>query len=172
MTQSESALPPERERAVWERVRAGRTGAAPRQEPSPCPEPPGAEPIPPEKLLEWIAEACEAAALYAHLARCLPGQMRPWLAELACDKRRHARRLAAQYYLLTGRCARVQTEFTPEASPLELLRRRHRAELAASHAFLDAAAGAEQEQALLLEELGKDAARHSRMTLSLLEMAR
>ena len=167
MTQSESALPPERERAVWERVRAGRTGPSPRQEPAPCP--PEAEPIPPEKLLEWIAEACEAAALYAHLARCLPGRMRPWLTELACDKQRHARRLAAQYYLQTGRRARMQTDFTPEASPLELLRRRHREELATSHAFLDAAAGAEQ--ALLLEELGKDAARHSRMTLSLLEAA-
>lgn len=170
-------MDPEQERAVWERVAAGRSqgraelsvqtalASEPEQPPEdscPCRPAPG-------QLLEWIVHECEDAALYRHLACCLPAQARRCLLEMAADERRHARRLSAQYYVMTGRCPGGQPAFAPTACPLELLRRRYDEELAASAAYRDAAACAEGPLRELLDELSRDEARHSRMAMCLLE---
>ena len=154
-----------REQAVWARVTAAR------QEPE-RPETPDCRPDcspTPEQILDWICHECQDACLYHHLARCLPACAKPWLLEIAHDEQRHARRLAAQYYLMTGCKPHCCTQFRPEAQACELLRRQYQAELDGSAAYLDAAHCTGGDLSILLEELSKDEARHSRMVLCLLE---
>jgi len=158
-------LDAEQEMAVWARVMAGRQ--------EPAPDGPDCEPEPdcclrPEQLMEWVCHECHDVCLYHHLARCLP-RAKQWLLEMAHDEQCHAKRLAAQYYVLTGCKPCFCTRFHPEAQPCELLRRQYQAELDASAAYRAAADCAEGDLACLLEELSKDEARHSRMVMCLLE---
>ena len=171
-------MDPEQERAVWERVAAGRgRGQTPAAQPAPASEPEqppqdGCQPpcrITPEQLLGWITDECEDAALYRHLAQHLPSRARRGLLEMAADEHHHARRLSAQYFVMTGQCPRVQPAFVPTACPLETLRRRYEEELAGSAAYRDAAACADGTLRVVLDELSRDEARHSRMVMCLLE---
>ena len=157
----------EQEMAVWARVMEAR------QEPMPdLPDcAPDAKPdccLTPEQILDWICHECHDACLYRHLSRCLP-RAKQWLLEMAHDEQCHAKRLAAQYYLLTGRKPCFCTRFSPDSHACELLRRQYQEELDASAAYHEAAHCAEGDLACLLDELAKDEARHSRMVMCLLE---
>ena len=157
----------EQEMAVWARVMEAR------QEPMPdLPDcAPDAKPdrcLTPEQILDWICHECHDACLYRHLSRCLP-RAKQWLLEMAHDEQCHAKRLAAQYYLLTGRKPCFCTRFSPDSHACELLRRQYQEEINGSAAYHDAAHRAEGDLADLLDELSKDEARHSRMVMCLLE---
>lgn len=203
-------IDPEQERAIWERVRAGRSGTtmpqvSPAQEMNPSPpwvpddEPQlpnfpecrpdtpcqpehkpddrpdggcGCEPectITPALLLDWICHESKDACLYQHLARCLPRCAYAMLMELAADEQCHARRLSAQYYVMTGCCPQIQPCFHPSHCPLELLRRRYQEELEGARLYRDAAGCATGTLLQTLDELSRDEARHSRTVMHLLE---
>jgi len=157
-----------RECAVWERVRAAQTTYPPQRE-DPGTAQSCEHTVTSEQLREWIDHEWEDAALYRHLAGCLPPCAQRYLLEMATDEQGHARRLSAHYYAATGGCVERQGGYTPVCCPMETLRRQYAAELTGAQAYGDASRCAEGMLAELLDELSRDEARHSRMVMQLLE---
>ena len=125
-----------------------------------------------EVLTGFLEESREDKRQFLALARCAPVWARQTLREMAADEERHAGRLAAIYYLITGGCYRPQQNcrrITVE-NWCQALRERYHAEACNGLNFSRAA-----EETIdpclrqLLEELSAEEYGHASRLLAMLE---
>ena len=146
----------QKETRVWERIRGAgdeRRG--------------GAEA---EELQSLVRDELADACAYRTLAACLPPKERRCLLSIAKDESRHAKTLAAMYFLLQGR------RLCPEPPPrlcvtclCEELRKHYRGELAGAEAY-EAFAKRAGEFAPQITCIAADERRHAQTILRLLQM--
>lgn len=153
-----------REAAVWQRVMA--LSAEAPELPVQCREDDGLTQAQIMELLEHeLADACT----YRTLAQRAGGDLRRCLLQLAGEEQRHARKLEAVYYLMTGRKPCPDRPKSPCVACLnEELRRRYDAEIQGAAQYHKLADGAGS-FAQTFHCLGLEEERHSRMILRLLE---
>ena len=90
---------------VWSRVMSAQTApAAAMENPAPAAQA-QSETLTPEKLLSLIDGERADSALYAHLAARMKGRAQAMLRAIAQQEACHAKKLAAVYFLNTGKKA-------------------------------------------------------------------
>ena len=123
-------------------------------------------------LTGFIEEELEDRRHYLALARQAPVWARQRLREIAADEGRHARRLMAAHYLITGECYHPRVncgQVCPEAWCREL-RSRYHAEACGGLNYARAAEGTPDVcLAALFRELSDDEYRHAGVLMSMLE---
>lgn len=156
---------------VWSRVMAAQTDA---QEPNEKTDQQTAQRAPevsitPEQIMEQICGELSDAATYRALSNRMKGYAQKTLEELSRDERCHAKKLAAMYFLLTGKKACPKR---PEPSCItcnaETLRRQYQKELAArdQYEMLAPLAGA---RACTMRQIALDECRHAKKIYELLQ---
>ena len=156
---------------VWSRVMAAQTDA---QEPNEKNDQQTAQRAPeisitPEQIMEQICGELSDAATYRALSCRMKGCAQKTLEELSRDERCHAKKLAAMYFLLTGKKACPKR---PEPSCItcnaETLRRQYQKELAArdQYEMLAPLAGA---RACTMRQIALDECRHAKKIYELLQ---
>ena len=125
-----------------------------------------------EQMQAFICDEVTDWKLYLALARLADPSGAAVLADIAADKHRHAKRLSAAYFLVSGVRFRPQRMSAPYIDSYPgMLRRRFFSEQQAEAAYLTAA-DQTRDPCLreLYLELANDNARHSLMIRSILEM--
>ena len=123
-------------------------------------------------LTGFIEESLEDRRQFLALARQAPVWARQRLREMAMDEERHAHRLMAVHYLITGACYRPQRvcQQIRVGSWCQALRERYHAEACSGLNFARAAEGAiDPCLRKLLEELSAAEYRHASQLLLMLE---
>ena len=101
---------------VWSRVMSAQTApAAAMENPAPAAQA-QSETLTPEKLLSLIDGERADSALYAHLAARMKGRAQAMLRAIAQQEACHAKKLAAVYFLNTGKKA-CPGSSTPRSTP-------------------------------------------------------
>ncbi len=157
-----SNIDPKQAERVWSRV----MGA-----PCPAPEAPKQQSSLPDEqtLCELLCSVLHQQATYCHLACMARGCVRKTLQCLAADEKRHAKTLAAMYYILTGRKACPEPARPACVACLnEALREQYAAERQASRRYAELAKCA-GEHACAFEQLSTDACCHAQTLCQLLQ---
>lgn len=90
-------------------------------------------------LCGFIEDELCAAAHDTRLARCLQGQDRSALMNLANRARRRARRMQAEYFIMHGKDHTPRPDCCPENGTLDALRMAYQRDIAAAQAYEKAA---------------------------------
>jgi len=125
-----------------------------------------------EVLRGFVEETLEDRRQFLALARQAPGWAKQRLRDMAADESRHARRLMAVHYLITGECYRpnIVCQTIQSAAWCPALRDRYHAEACNGLNYARAAEGTTDPcLRQLLEELSADEYRHATQLLMLLE---
>ena len=162
---------PKQEQRVWSRVMGVQTACtrlAQRENQE------GARDIPvldAESLMELYTAQLRAACTYRTLANMARGCVRQTLMRLTEEKRGHARRIEAMYYIQTGQKPCPDQPKTPCVSCLnEALRQAYREEQCAAELYRRYAKNA-GDFACVLEQLAQEACRHAQMLLGALQVS-
>ncbi len=160
-----SNIDPKQAERVWSRVMgvSCQTASAPKAEApqAPC--------LDGQTLCELLCGELQQYAAYCHLACMARGCAKKTLQCIAADEKRHARMLAAIYYIMTGKKACPEPARAPCVACLnEALREQYAGELKASRRYAELARCA-GEHACTFEALSADECRHAQMLYSLLQ---
>ena len=136
---------------VWSRVMSAQTApAAAMENPAPAAQA-QSETLTPEKLLSLIDGERADSALYAHLAARMKGRAQAMLRAIAQQEACHAKKLAAVYFLNTGKKACPGRPERPCVTCInETLRQQYTAEHAAHEAYAALAENAGTHRCMLL----------------------
>lgn len=152
-----------REQEVWQRVMA-MSAEAPR-----CDKPVSKQSLTAEQVMELLCGELEDAAFYEALSCRIGGKLGQRLLTIAAQERKHAKKLSAIYYLMTGKKPCPDKPKCPcIACTNEALRERYIEETkgAEHYCHLAEKAGSFCE---LFRELACEESRHAQMILHLLQ---
>ena len=158
---------------VWSRVMASQADAQSETSAAGAPKPsaPDLQPavITPEQVLRAMEHEHNAAAVYRCLAARMTGCAAATLAALAREEQCHVKKLAAMYFLLTGKKACLKKPEPPCITcNAEALRRQYQQELAAREHY-EALAPLAGARACTLREIALDECRHAQKLYELLQ---
>ena len=165
------------EQNVWSRVLAAQTQTQPapanaaRQTPQnmPAQRETMETSLTPEQVLSLMEAEMQDAATYRALSCRMTGCAKKTLEALAQDERCHRKKLAAMYFLLTGKKACPPKQEPPCITcNAETLRRQYQKELAAREQY-EALAPLAGGRACTLREIALDECRHTRKIYELLQ---
>lgn len=160
-----SNIDPKQAERVWSRV----MGASCQTSEAPKVEKPQMQGLDEQTLCELLCGELRDYTTYCHLACMARGCARKTLQCIAADEKRHAKMLAAIYYILTGKKACPDPAKAPCVACLnESLREQYSGELQASRRYAELARCA-GEHACTFEKLSADECRHAQMLYSLLQ---
>ena len=125
--------------------------------------------IAPEKLLSLIDGERADSALYAHLAARMKGRAQAMLRAIAQQEACHAKKLAAVYFLNTGKKACPGRPERPCVTCInETLRQQYTAEHAAHEAYAALAENAGTHRCMLLR-MAQEECEHAQLILCILQ---
>ena len=153
---------------VWSRVMSAQTApAAAMENPAPAAQA-QSETLTPEKLLSLIDGERADSALYAHLAARMKGRAQAMLRAIAQQEACHAKKLAAVYFLNTGKKACPGRPERPCVTCInETLRQQYTAEHAAHEAYAALAENAGTHRCMLLR-MAQEECEHAQLILCIL----
>ena len=154
---------------VWSRVMSAQTApAAAMETPAPAAQA-QSETLTPEKLLSLIDGERADSALYAHLATRMKGRAQAMLRAIAQQEACHAKKLAAVYFLNTGKKACPGRPERPCVTCInETLRQQYTAEHAAHEAYAALAENAGTHRCMLLR-MAQEECEHAQLILCILQ---
>ena len=154
---------------VWSRVMSAQTApAAAMENPAPATQA-QSETLTPEKLLSLIDGERADSALYAHLAARMKGRAQAMLRAIAQQEACHAKKLAAVYFLNTGKKACPGRPERPCVTCInETLRQQYTAEHAAHEAYAALAENAGTHRCMLLR-MAQEECEHAQLILCILQ---
>ena len=154
---------------VWSRVMSAQTvPAAAMENPAPAAQA-QSETLTPEQLLSLIDGERADSALYAHLAARMKGRAQAMLRAIAQQEACHAKKLAAVYFLNTGKKACPGRPERPCVTCInETLRQQYTAEHAAHEAYAALAENAGTHRCMLLR-MAQEECEHAQLILCILQ---
>lgn len=154
---------------VWSRVMAAQTGGASEAAAPTAPQTQTQTLLTAQEVLSCMQAELSDAATYRALSARMKGAGRRCMQQLSREECRHAKKLGAIYFLLTGKKAcPAQAKAPCITCNAETLRKQYQAELAARDGYEQLAARAGS-RSCTLRTLALDECRHAQQIYSLLQ---